>query len=196
MTSKLLMRGIIIVVVVGTLVLITLGLLQPSSSALGSNSTSSSGVNDKRLAAQVGLAQGNAAPNFTLTTTTGQKVSLSDYRGKPVMLNFWMINCEGCQYEMPEMQKIYNEQRAAHKDLVMLGINPADSLIDSKQFAHQHGFTYPMLVDEHSYVEQLYDVRGLPSSYFIDRKGIIYTSNEGAYEEGALQQIIKQISAQ
>lgn len=195
MTSKLLMPGIIIAVVVGTLVLITLGLLQPSSSALGSHSTGAGGVNDKRLNAQVGLAQGNAAPNFTLTTTTGQKVSLSDYRGKPVMLNFWMINCEGCKYEMPEIQKIYNEQKITHKDLIMLGINPADSLIDSRQFTLQHHFTYPMLVDEHAYVEQLYGVRGLPTSYFIDRKGIIYASNEGVYEESALQQVIKQISA-
>jgi len=193
MTSKLLMRSIIIAVVFGTLVFITLGLLQPAqpSSALESHS-----INDKQAGVQVGLAKGNAAPNFTLTTTTGQKVSLSDYRGKPIMLNFWMINCEGCKYEMPEMQKIYDEQRAAHKDLVMLGIDPADSSTESKQFAQQHHFTYPMLVDIQSSVEQLYAVRGLPTSYFIDRKGIIYTSNEGAYAESALQQVIKQISGQ
>ena len=77
----------------------------------------------------------------------------------------------------------------------MLGIDAADSPTDIKQYTRQRGFTYPMLVDVHSYVEQLYALRGTPTSYFIDRKGSIYTSNEGGLDEGALQQVIKQISA-
>ena len=111
------------------------------------------------------------------------------------MLNFWMINCEGCQYEMPGMEKVYGGRQGAQKDLIILGIDAPDSVVDIKQFAQQHHFTYPMLADVHSYVGQLYALRGTPTSYFIDRKGIIYTSNEGGLDEGALRQVIQQLSA-
>ncbi len=188
MRGKILTHGIIILVVVGTLAIITVGLLRPTPS-LNLNSRHADGK------IQVGLHTGDAAPNFTLTTIDSQKVSLSDYRGRPVMLNFWMINCEGCQYEMPGMEKVYDGRRGAQKDLVVLGIDASDSAADIKQFAQQHHFTYPMLTDVHSYVGQLYALRGTPTSYFIDRKGIIYTSNEGGLDEKALRQVIQQISA-
>lgn len=188
--GKILTRGIIVLVVIGTLAIITAGLLRPAPSI-------SANINNGRAGhtAQVGLQKGDAAPNFTLTTADGQRASLSDYRGRPVMLNFWMINCEGCQYEMPGMEKIYSGRQGAQKDLVMLGIDASDSAADIRQFTQQHGFTYPMLVDAHSYVGQLYALRGTPTSYFIDRKGIIYTSNEGGLDEGALRQVIQQMSA-
>ncbi|MBA2677028.1 MAG: TlpA family protein disulfide reductase [Ktedonobacteraceae bacterium] len=188
--SKTLAHGIITIVVVGTLAIITLGLFRPASPiSINQNNRNSNGT------IQVGLHKGDAAPNFTLTTVDGQKMSLSDYRGRPVMLNFWMINCEGCQYEMPGMEKVYSRRQGAQKDLVVLGIDASDSATDIKQFALQHHYTYPMLEDVHSYTGQLYALRGTPTSYFIDRKGFIYTSNEGALDEGTLQQMIQQISA-
>ena len=187
--GKRLTHGIIIIVVIGTLAIITMGLLRPVSSGSVDKSNQHS---DGKI--QVGLQKGDAAPNFTLMTADGQKVSLSDYRGKPVMLNFWMINCEGCQYEMPGMEKVYTGRQGAQKDLVMLGIDASDPAMDINQFALHHNFTYAMLVDAHSYVGQLYALRGTPTSYFIDRRGIIYTSNEGALDEGALRQIIQRIS--
>jgi peroxiredoxin len=186
--SKRLTHGIIISIVVGTLAIITVGLLRPATSI-------NSDVKQSDEKGQVGLQKGAAAPNFTLTTIYGQKMSLSDYRGRPVMLNFWMINCEGCQYEMPGMEKVYSGRQGAQKDLVMLGINASDSATDIRQFVGQHHLTYPMLMDGHSYIGQLYALRGTPTSYFIDRNGIIATSSEGALDEEALRQAIQQISA-
>ncbi len=188
--GKTLTHGIIVLVVIGTLAIITVGLLRPAPSTSASIHNRPGGQST-----QVGLQRGDAAPNFTLRTADGRRVSLSDYRGRPVMLNFWMINCEGCQYEMPGMEKVYAGRQGAQKDLVMLGIDASDSAMDIRQFARQNNFTYSMLVDTHSSVGQLYALRGTPTSYFIDRKGMIYTSNEGGLGEGALQQIIKQISA-
>ncbi|GAC1463299.1 MAG: hypothetical protein PVSMB5_02660 [Ktedonobacteraceae bacterium] len=193
MTAKLLTRGIIVTVVIGTLAIITLGLLQPAQSNQ-SNPVNGAGK-QTRPGMQVGLQKGDAAPNFTLTTMDGQKVSLSNYRGRPVMLNFWMINCTGCQYEMPGMQKVYAAQQTAHKDLVILAVNSVDSARDIQQFARQRGLTYPILLDAHSATGQLYALRGTPTSYFIDRKGMIYSSSEGPIDEGALQEVVQQLDA-
>ena len=95
-SGTLVMRSVLIVAAVG--------LLRPGSTPTASSSTSNSS------GAPVGLQVGDAAPNFTLTTLDGKQVSLSDFRGKPVMLNFWYTTCPGCLAEIPGMQ--LNRQQA------------------------------------------------------------------------------------
>src|SRR5437660_8229902 len=110
-------RLIVIALCIGTLSIIALGLFSPNAPsvpAVASHNGSQTFV---------GLHVGDAAPNFTLATLNGKRVSLSDYRGKPVMLNFWYASCPGCELETPDMQRFYAAQHTAGRDLVILGVN-------------------------------------------------------------------------
>jgi Peroxiredoxin len=147
------------------------------------------------LPPQVGLARGELAPDFALQTLDGQRVSLSRYRGKPVLLNFWMINCDGCQVEMPAMQRLYQREQQVHKDLVILAVNIVDGPDSIQQFVQQYGLTYPIVRDAQATVSALYTLRGTPTSFFLDRQGIIRAVVNGALDDGALQLQVQTIVA-
>src|SRR5215467_13246063 len=100
-------RIIIMLAVAGTLVIIAAGLLRPNTPQSTSARSSS-------------LQIGAVAPDFTLTTPAGKPISLSNFRGKPVMLNFWYVTCPGCLAETPGMQKFYVSQHARGKNFVIL----------------------------------------------------------------------------
>jgi peroxiredoxin len=117
---------------------------------------------------------GEAAQEFTLPNLDGQAVSLSDYGGSVVVLNFWASWCPPCKAEMPALQQAYDR----HKDdgLVVLGINTTfmDDLPAAEDFAAGMELTFPILLDEDGQVSDvLYFVRSLPTSVWIDREGIV-----------------------
>ncbi len=186
--TRLTTRVFIIIAVIGTLAIITLGLFLPTQTS----STASS-----QIAAQhtVGLKVGNIAPDFTLLTPNGKKISLSNYNGMPIMLNFWRINCDGCLAEIPDMQRFYATQQAAHKDFAILGVNVADDAQTATLFAQRHNLTYPIVLDQNFAVSGQYNVSGIPTSYFINRKGIIVAVELGPVVAARLQQDITLISA-
>lgn len=184
--GTLVTRVILIVAAIAALAIITVGLLRPNTTASNTRQSSSS--------APVGLQIGDAAPNFTLTTLDGKRVSLSDYRGKPVMLNFWYTTCPGCLEEIPGMQRFYASQQAAGKDLVILGINSVDDAQTAQQFVHQEGMTYTIVTDSSGQVVSLYNLTATPTSYFIDRQGIIRSVYVGPIGVATLQQRVAEIS--
>ncbi len=192
MSKTMMTRAIIVVAVLGTLVIITLGIFHPAQPGVTGSVTP--GIPSTEHVPQVGVEQGDAAPNFTVRALDGRRVSLSDYRGKLVMLNFWSINCAGCQAEIPGMQTVYAEQQRAHKDFVILGVNLADNATDVAQFVHQRGLTYPIALDRTIAIASLYALRGTPTSYFIDRHGIIHSRVEGPVDETTLQHIISELN--
>lgn len=114
---------------------------------------------------------GGPALPFTLNDLEGRQVSLSDFKGKIVVLNFWATWCEPCKKEMPEIQAAY----AQHKDngLVILGIHFGDNLTAAAAFAHHGRLTFPMLLDKKANVAEQYSVISLPVTLFIDSEGII-----------------------
>jgi cytochrome c biogenesis protein CcmG, thiol:disulfide interchange protein DsbE len=185
MTAKLLTRLIIIGVVMGTLAIITAGLLRPAGP--------STLLDEQGNSSQVGSKVGAMAPNFTLPMLNGQKVSLSDYRGQPVLLNFWSTDCASCLIEMPDLQKVYTSQQAVQKDFVVLGIEQvADP--SAPQLLHSKGITYPILVDDRLTVGDLYHVSGIPTSFVLDRQGIVRWSMVGPFSPATLQGVLHQIS--
>jgi cytochrome c biogenesis protein CcmG/thiol:disulfide interchange protein DsbE len=187
----MIIRVVMLAAAIGTLTIITAGLLQPNSSSPVPINTSTS-THSSQVA--VGLHVGNAAPNFTLSTPAGKKVSLSDYRGQPVLLNFWYATCPGCRAEIPGMQKYYASRQAAGKGFAILGINVVDDASTTIQFAQQHGLTYTIVMDENQHVEALYNINATPTSYFIDRQGIIRVFVEGPVDDTALEQNVARIS--
>lgn len=184
--SQRLTRIIFIASALGALTIITLGLLSPASHP-------QTIAHEKQP--QVGSQQGNIAPNFTLTTLDGQKVSLSDYRGRPVMLNFWEVNCTGCRDEIPGMEKLYTQWQAGHKNIVILGIDFADTQSNAQQFIRMQGITYSIALDQHSMVRDMYNVEGTPTSFFLNRQGIIANIEIGPINEPALQRMFEQLSS-
>ncbi|MDZ5472749.1 TlpA disulfide reductase family protein [Bacillus sp. 31A1R] len=116
-----------------------------------------------------GLGVGLKAPDFELKNLEGKTVKLSDYAGKKVMLNFWATWCPPCKAEMPDMQKFYKE---AGDDIVILAVN-IDPQYDVAGFAKEMNISFPILLDEKDKVSTVYKILTIPTTYFIDEKGII-----------------------
>jgi len=126
---------------------------------------------------------GKPAPDFQLSTLNGQPVSLSDLRGKPVLVNFWATWCLPCRGEMPYIQQIYDEWQA--KGLVLLAINIGESPSQVAKFMQSQGLSLPVLLDGKGNIAVMYNVRAIPTTFFIDRDGIIKDMKVGAFQSKA-----------
>mgnify|MGYP000143723779 CR=1 FL=1 len=119
------------------------------------------------------------APDFTLETTTGKKLSLKDFKGKVVLLNFWATWCGPCKIEIPWFVE-FAEQ---HKDdgLVVLGLSVDDTPAKIQAFAKEYNVTYPMLVglDREDFQESYGPIWGIPMTFFIDREGTLCRTHAG-----------------
>ena len=131
-----------------------------------------------------GLQVGKKAPDFTLKTYNGKTVKLSDLKGKRVLLNFWASWCGPCEEEMPVMQKVYEELKEDQVEFVAVNMTIGKETIESAtQFVKQFGLTFPVPLDIEGEVMKLYEVYGLPTSYFIDSDGVIRAKYFGPMEE-------------
>ena len=123
------------------------------------------------------------APDFRLTNLDGRVVMLSDFRGKTVVLNFWATWCPPCREEMPEFQELWEARGGdGEGDLVVLAVNflRDDTVGAATRFIEARGFTFPVVFDTTSGdVAARYGVRGLPATFFIDRKGVVRTTALG-----------------
>ncbi|MEW5960756.1 MAG: TlpA disulfide reductase family protein [Chloroflexota bacterium] len=142
-----------------------------------------------------GLTVGQPAPDFSLKTLDGGSVTLSSLRGQPVIVNFWASWCYPCRLEMPELERTYQAYQA--EGLTILGVNVTaqDSLADAQAFVAEFTPSFPILLDETGDVTTRYGVRGIPTSYFIDRRGIVTHVHLGALNAGQLDEFAKEIMA-
>jgi peroxiredoxin len=114
---------------------------------------------------------GDPAPDFTLQNLEGEPVSLSDYRGQGVMINFWATNCPPCREEMPAIERQY--QQFKDQGIQILAVNIAESNLVASRFADRYGLSFPILLDKDRSVTQRYGVIPIPTSFFIDKNGIV-----------------------
>ena len=128
---------------------------------------------------EVGTEVGNIAPDFTLQTIDGETVTLSDFRGKIVMVNIWLTDCKGCVDEMPHIQAVFDTW--SDEELMILAINATDSAVTVKEFINSQGFTFPILVDPHRQVSGDYCQFGAPTTFFIDGKGVVKAIQHNAF---------------
>ena len=114
----------------------------------------------------------NVAPDFTLTDMQGQQVSLSQFRGKVVILNFWATWCPPCREEMPSMERLYREFES--KGLVMLAVNVDKNGKQAvAKFLQKTPHSFPILLDSDNIAQNAYGVFRFPESFIIDRNGIV-----------------------
>jgi peroxiredoxin len=127
-----------------------------------------------------GLGKGKEAPDFRLKTIEGREVSLSDYRGKVVLINFWATWCPPCREEMPLFQRVYEKYK--DRGFEILAISTDDYVEPVKKFVKEYKLSFPILYDDKNVVG-LYEVQGLPTSFLIDRDGKIVKVRLGKYKE-------------
>ncbi len=115
---------------------------------------------------------GHPAPNFELKTLKGETLKLSDFQGKPVVVNFWATWCGPCRAEFPDFQEASVENA---DDLVIIGVNStaSDQVEWVEDFVAEMGATFPIVLDEEGQVSETYQIRGLPTTIFVDRDGIV-----------------------
>ena len=118
---------------------------------------------------------GAEAPDFTLADINGNKVTLSSLRGKPVMINFWATWCPPCRAEIPEIVKLYNDTggNAGGRPYEVLGVATQSDSATIKAFSQEFNMTFPLLPDTDGRVVSSYHVLPIPTTFFIDRDGII-----------------------
>ena len=117
--------------------------------------------------------QGFLAPDFELKSIEGETVKLSDLRGQAVLVNLWATWCPPCRAEMPAIKKVHNEYKAQGFIVLAVNMTYQDAISDIAPFIDEYGLTFPVLLDETGVVGTAYQLRSLPSSFFIDREGVI-----------------------
>jgi len=135
---------------------------------------------------------GHPAPDFELKSLAGETIRLSDFKGRPVILNFWATWCGPCRAEFPELQQVAVENG---DKLVIIGVNhtSGDTPALVPDFVEEFGITFPIVLDEAGEVVKTYRVLGLPTTVFINRNGIIQELFTGpvnkAYIESKLPEL-------
>ena len=115
---------------------------------------------------------GHPAPDFELATLDGETVRLSDFAGKPILVNFWATWCGPCRAEFPDFQKAWVENA---DNLVIIAVNhtTADQAEQVDDFVAEMGATFSVVLDEDGQAAGTYRIRSLPTSIFVDREGIV-----------------------
>jgi cytochrome c biogenesis protein CcmG/thiol:disulfide interchange protein DsbE len=133
---------------------------------------------------------GAPAPEFELEVLDGERLRLSDLRGRVVVLNFWATWCGPCRVEMPDL-----EERAARYvgRLTVLGVNFDEPADEVAAFRDQVGVTFPLLLDPGAAVQRLYRVLGYPTTFFVDPEGIIRVQHIGLMTSGQIDGYLEQM---
>jgi cytochrome c-type biogenesis protein len=156
--------------------------------------SSSQTINDSIVAADdnaIGLEVGNIAPDFQTLTDSGEIISLSDYRGQVVLLNFWATWCGPCRVEMPDFQTQYENH--VDEGFVVLAVNNGERLEDVIDFREEFALTFPLLMDESASINDMYGLFSYPSTFLIDQNGIIIRRHFGALTEDQIAELVDEL---
>lgn len=121
---------------------------------------------------QVAIESGIAAPDFTFPGLDGKMVSLSDYKGKVVLVNIWATWCPPCVDEMPSMEKLYRNFKGENFEILAVSIDESGSEAVAP-FMEKTRLTFPALIDSKGAIKPVYRITGIPESFIIDKQGIL-----------------------
>lgn len=137
---------------------------------------------------------GQMAPPLRLPLVGGGEMDLGAFRGRPILLNFWATWCEPCKAEMPVFERAQQQYR--DRGLVVLGVDFQERDEEITAFLNQVGVTFPSLVDRTGEVSRQWRATGLPTTFLIDRQGIIRDVRVGAFTEAMLEERLAKLLAE
>jgi len=132
------------------------------------------------------IAVGELASDFTLLNLNGEEVSLSDYRGQYVLINFWGTWCKYCDIEMPDLDRLDEE----NDDLIVLAVNVMEEKSLVENYIKEGGYKFPVVLDEDGKVAITYLVSSFPTSYFVDKEGILLGGVPGMMTYAQMNQLL------
>ena len=140
---------------------------------------------------QIGLQEGNRAPDFTLQTLDGVEMKLSDMLGKLVFLNFWTTWCPPCKAEVPHLQEFYEEQKDNNVEVIAVNLTTSEKKADNVgEFVKEYGLTFPVLLDNKGDVADTYQILTIPTTYVIDTQGIVRKRIVGPLDKEQMVKLI------
>ncbi|MBI5683183.1 MAG: redoxin domain-containing protein [Deltaproteobacteria bacterium] len=131
---------------------------------------------------------GKPAPDFKLTELHGMEYKLSNMKGKVILLRFWSTRCVSCKEEMPKLEASYKNLK--DKGFEILAVNVEDPRDKAMNFVHELKLTYPILLDEDQKAAGQYKVYGIPTSFFIDKNGIVRGRVFGGMDEKTIEKVV------
>ena len=167
----LILSGIVIGAGVGVAVLFGFGSGKPAATPAGNSDL------------PVAPEKGALAPDFTLQGLNGDQVNLNDFRGKDVLINFWATWCGPCRIEMPTIQARFEQH---NPNLAVLAVDFDEPAPQVQAFVDELGLTFDVLLDPGGEIQKLYQVRGYPTSVFVDQDGVVQIVHIGIVTESQL----------
>ncbi len=168
-----------------TLALLALALIGLLAAQGCASSTQNQTVNQEGTTRAIGANVGDLAHDFTLADVEGNQVTLSDFRGKTVFVNFWATWCPPCRSEMPAIEALYQEYK--DRDVVVIGVDLYESRDKVRKFVQGGGYSWLFVIDDTGEVARNYRIRAVPTSFFLDSEGIIREVTIGAMNKKTME---------
>jgi len=174
-SNKLLWVSVIGAVIL--ILIVTAAVVESSSRSAGTAANEAG--NQTTAGLKTGNKIGELAPDFTLTTIDGKTMNLYDYRGKNIILNFWATWCGPCTYEVPFLRQI--DETWAKAGVAIIAVNTQDNVENAAIYAKRHNLNFVIPVDPRGGVATMFNVHGLPTTFFIDSDGVIKSVKVGPF---------------
>lgn len=129
------------------------------------------------------------APTLTLKTLAGEEITLEKWRGKGIILNFWATWCYPCRIEMPDLAAIHE----ANDDIIVVGVNYLEDAATAEAFVEEYELPFPIILDERGWLIGEMNVKGLPTTYFINPEGQLIGSHIGPLDQEALMEMVERL---
>ncbi|MBF0291877.1 MAG: TlpA family protein disulfide reductase [Nitrospinae bacterium] len=133
------------------------------------------------------------APSFSMTSVKGKQVSLASLAGKPAMINFWATWCAPCVKELPELERIHNLYKERGLEVILFNLQEKADVV--KKHIEEHGYTMTSMLDEKGEMAEKYQVFGLPTTFFVDKAGMIRKTHMGELTKEIITEGLSAIEA-
>lgn len=165
------------------------------NNTLATNAPAITNSNSPKPAETTQAAGESKAPDFTVYDADGKPVKLSDYIGKPIILNFWASWCPPCKSEMPDFNEIYKQQGEKYQFMMInLTDGSRETVETAKSFIEEQGYEFPVFYDKDIDAAMKYNTYSIPVTYFIDKNGNLAAYAQGAIDSATLQKGMEMIA--